>query len=415
MARTYEETHPWINFHLDMKGFDHWLWLALGEAASKCNHIAGVPLSPVVAAEMHRIYLARGALATTAIEGNTLSEDEAERIIDGKLKLPPTQQYLADELQNIVDALDVLTERISRHGKREDITVDLIKEMNRLVLKGLKLDDGVVAGERREHRVFVGPYRCAPVEDCDYLLERLCAVLNEFPLPDERPFAFCIVKAIFAHLYLVWIHPFGDGNGRTARLLELYILLSAGFPQPTGHLLSNHYNRTRSVYYEKLNGAIHGNDGVIAFIKYSVDGFIEGLVEQIQTIRQQQMTVTWINFVHDQFHDRNSAAEVRRRKLVIALSGKPEGVAISKIPDISPALAREYHGKTHKTLVRDVNELLAMNLLAKEPKGVVRARWEQIIAFLPWHAPDEPIDETLIEALAVPPLLSTEQLEVALA
>lgn len=245
MTRTYERTHPWINFALDMRDFDSWLWLSLGEAASKCNHIAGVPLSPNVAREMHRISLARGALATTAIEGNTLSEDEAERIIDGSLTLPPTQQYLADELKNIVDALDNLTDRIAENGKREPIDVDLINQMNKMVLRGLRLDDGVVPGKRREHRVFVGPYRCAPVEDCDYLLEKLCDVLNSFPSSEERPFAYCIIKAIFAHLYLVWIHPFGDGNGRTARLLELYILLSAGFPQPTGHLLSNHYNRTR--------------------------------------------------------------------------------------------------------------------------------------------------------------------------
>lgn len=48
----------------------------LGEAASKCEHIAGVPLRPSVAQELHRLYLAKGALATTAIEGNTLTENE---------------------------------------------------------------------------------------------------------------------------------------------------------------------------------------------------------------------------------------------------------------------------------------------------------------------------------------------------
>ena len=393
MPRTYEQTHPWINFQLDMREFDSWLWMALGEAASKCNHIAGVPLSPEVALHMHTVYLARGALATTAIEGNTLSEDEAERIIEGTLKLPPTQQYLADELNNIVNALHNLTDRIANNGKLEPLSVDIIKDMNRMVLSGLQLEDGVVPGERREHRVFVGPYRCAPVEDCDFLLERMCDVLNGFPSPENRPFAYCILKAVFAHLYLVWIHPFGDGNGRTARLLELYILLSAGFPQPTGHLLSNHYNRTRSTYYQKLNGAINGNAGVIEFIRYSVDGFIEGLVEQIETIRQHQVNVAWTNFVHDEFHDRNSIADVRRRKLILALSNHEKGVGISKLADLSSELTRDYHGKTSKTLLRDVNELLSMDLIYREPRGVVRARKERILAFLPWHAPDEPNDE----------------------
>ena len=51
-----------------------------------------------------------------------------------------------------------------------------------------------------------------------------------------------IIKAIVAHLYIAWIHPFGDGNGRTARLLELQILLNSNIPTPAAHLLSNHYN-----------------------------------------------------------------------------------------------------------------------------------------------------------------------------
>lgn len=397
MPRTFEQTHPWINFTLDMREFDSWLWLSLGEAASKCHHIAGVPLSPEIAQKMHSIYLARGALATTAIEGNTLSEDEAERIIDGSLKLPPTQQYLANELNNIVEALETLTDRIAENGRREPITVELIKDMNRMVLKGLDVEDGTVPGERREHRVFVGPYRCAPVEDCDFLLSKLCDVLNDFPSPDQRPFAYSIIKAVFAHLYLVWIHPFGDGNGRTARLLELYILLSTGLPQPTGHLLSNHYNRTRSVYYQKLNNAINGSKGVIDFIKYSIEGFIEGLVEQIAMIRDQQIHVAWENFVHDQFHDRNSPAEVRRRKLVLALSTHENGVGISKLTDLTSDLVREYHGKTHKTLLRDVNELLSMDLVSREPKGLIRAKRERILAFLPWHAPDV-AELTLLQA-----------------
>lgn len=56
---------------------------------------------------------------------------------------------------------------------------------------------------------------------------------------------YAIFKAVVAHLYLAWIHPVGDGNGRTARLVEFQILLSSGVPSPAAHLLSNHYNQTR--------------------------------------------------------------------------------------------------------------------------------------------------------------------------
>ena len=44
--KTFEKTHPWIRFELDLRKFDHKLWMALGETESKCEHIAGVPLQP---------------------------------------------------------------------------------------------------------------------------------------------------------------------------------------------------------------------------------------------------------------------------------------------------------------------------------------------------------------------------------
>lgn len=387
--RTYLKTHPWITFGLNTKLFDHRLWMSLGEAASKCHHIAGVPLAPAVAAEMHRLYLVKGAVATTAIEGNTLSEDEAERIIAGSLKLPSSQQYLADELNNIVDAVNALTLRLSSTGPIEGISVALLKEMNEMVLRGLDVEEDVIPGSVRHHSVVVGRYRCAPAEDCDHLLEEFCRVLNDFPCPEGDKNQFCIIKAIFAHLYFVWIHPFGDGNGRTARLLELYILLSAGFPQPTGHLLSNHYNRTRSKYYEKLDAAVRGEAEVVAFIKYSVEGLVEGLKEQIDYIRRQQWHVAWINYVHERFHNRNSPSDVRRRKLLLALSEKLEPVALSKLTEMSVEISREYHDKTPKTLIRDVNALIELQLIVREKGGRVKANREKILAFSVWRAADE--------------------------
>jgi hypothetical protein len=102
--RTFERTHSWITFHIDLRHAGPSLWMLLGEAASKCEHIAGVPLRPSVAQSLHQLYLAKGALATTAIEGNTLTEKEVLAHLQGKLKLPPSKEYLAREVDNIVAA-----------------------------------------------------------------------------------------------------------------------------------------------------------------------------------------------------------------------------------------------------------------------------------------------------------------------
>src|SRR5258708_25331431 len=90
-----------------------------------------------------------------------------------------------------------------------------------------------------------------------------------------------IIRAVIAHLYLAWIHPFGDGNGRTARLIEYRILLACGVPSPAVHLLSNHYNLTRTEYYRQLDRASGSKGEYIPFVEYAVQGFVDGLRQQL--------------------------------------------------------------------------------------------------------------------------------------
>ncbi len=75
----YLDTHPWLSFEpIDLKRAPTRLWMLLGEARSKIEHLGGVPLPPEAQFRMQRLYLAKGAWATTSIEGNTLSEDRFE-------------------------------------------------------------------------------------------------------------------------------------------------------------------------------------------------------------------------------------------------------------------------------------------------------------------------------------------------
>src|SRR5262245_57687191 len=103
--RTYERTHSWLRFHVDLDRAPHNLWLLLGEAASKCEHVAGVPLKPAIHEHFNEMYLAKGVLSTTAIEGNTLSEKDVLAHIQGTLKLPPSKEYLGLEVENIIQAV----------------------------------------------------------------------------------------------------------------------------------------------------------------------------------------------------------------------------------------------------------------------------------------------------------------------
>ena len=190
------------------------------------------------------------------------------------------------------------------------------------------------------------------------------------------------MKSIVAHLYLAWIHPFGDGNGRTARLVEFHTLIGCGVPSAAAHLFSNHYNETRREYYRQLDYSSQSNGELIPFIEYALQGFVDGLKEQLNVIRNQQWDVTWRNYVHEKFKDKNGEADVRRRRLALDLSMQDKPVPLSKLKEISPRVAGAYSQKTHKTLIRDINELKSMDLVEQTPAGV-RAKRELMLAFLP--------------------------------
>lgn len=386
--RTYETTHPWLSFSAGFtKRIPAQTWMILGECRSKCDHIAGVPLEPSRAKELYEIYLAKGALATTAIEGNTLSEREVLEHLEGKLKLPPSREYLAQEIDNIIKACNSILEEVrERHAL--NLSPQRIRELNRVVLENLALEQGVVPGEIRQHEVTVARYRGAPREDCECLLDRLCEWLGSREFLPEIPemlVPVSILKAILSHVYLAWIHPFGDGNGRTARLVEFQILISSGVPAPAAHLLSNHYNQTRAEYYRQLDLTSRSGGDLIPFVNYALQGFLEGLKQQLSHVRREQWEAAWRDFVHDAFKGESSPMASRQLTLILELSKMNRSVPLLKLPEMSPQLTLMYAGKTKKTLVRDVNALTKRDLVARDREGV-RARKETILAFLPVKA-----------------------------
>ena len=377
--KRYLKTHSYIDFKVDLRSTMPSTWVLLGEAKSKCQHVGRALLSPEAAREMLQAYLAKGMLATTAIEGNTLSEHEVRQVLDGTLDLPPSREYLEREIENVLAAYNLASAELLTDSDLP-FTVERLREYNRLILDGLEVEEGVVPGGIRTHSVVVGSYRAAPAEDAEHLLTRLCDWLNgdEFDAPADTPqlaVPLAIVKAVVAHLYLAWIHPFGDGNGRTARLLELQILLTAGFPAPTCQLLSNHYNQTRTEYYRQLAISSREPHGLLSFLAYAAQGFVDQLREQLTVIWKQQFEDRWAQHVYQAFRDRRSPTDIRRLRLVLDLSRSvhASGEPVSKraISDLTPRLAVAYATKTEKTLSRDLNATKGLGLLRLEGDGWV--------------------------------------------
>jgi Fic family protein len=371
MSRAYERTHPWITFQVDLHKAPNSLWLRLGEVVARCKDMKREPIHPQRSEQFRRIFLAKGALATTAIEGNTLTEEQVKRIIDKSLELPPSQRYLQQQVENVVKAYNAVAEELFT-GQKLRFTPEWIARYQRLIMQELPVDEEVIPGEYRRHEVRVGRYQGVPPEDCVYLVNRLCDWLNTpVNVADPRYLeAGEILKAIIGHLYLAWIHPFADGNGRIARMLEFAVLLHAGLPDITAHLLSNHYNKTREEYYRQLDRASRSGGDIFSFIEYALQGFVEGLDEQIMFIQGHQLQVMLRDFIHRSFDDRNERADQRRKDLALAISvNLMRTFTIEEIPDLNAKLARAYADKTRKTIQRDLNELVKMKLIVREEEG----------------------------------------------
>jgi cell filamentation protein, protein adenylyltransferase len=384
-VREYQRTHPHISFSLDLRRPLPSLWILLGEAKSKAQHVARTLLAPDRAHELMVVYLTKGALATTAIEGNTLSEDEARKVVEDASELPPSKEYLAREIRNIIVAYNTIKDELLQDPSIK-VSPQRLNRYNAMILDGLQVEGHVVPGETRRTGVVVGNvYKAPDHQDCDYLLSRLCEWLNgpDFEAPRSSPeyrAPLAIIKAMVAHLYLAWIHPYGDGNGRTARLLELELLLAAGFPPPVTQLLSNHYNATRTEYYRRLKRASQTGD-VIDFLTYAARGLVDELTEQLDIVWRWQFDDRWEQYVYQRFGELRTETNRRRLRLTLELSKRhPEPVARAEVPLLDPRLAHAYAQKTPKTLTRDLNAIRKLGLIERATRGY-RAKKDIIRGF----------------------------------
>ena len=396
--RQYQGTHPWIRFQLDLRHADPRLWVLLGQIVAFGEFVSRALLPPKVASNLARIYLAKGVQATVAIEGNTLSEEEVLAQIDDKLELPASKEYLGREVRNVVGAANEIVKRI-HGGDVPRLTAAFVADCNGRILTGLAevLGDEVEPGHIRKHSVGVGRYRGAPAEDCEYLLDQMGEWLEEIPqltvlaTESDNRVATGVLRAVLAHLYIAWIHPFGDGNGRTARLAELS-LLARVLPFPSAQLLSNHYNDTRAAYYRELDRASRANQrqgDPLGFLLYAFQGLSDGLREQCREVTRVHHQIAWRDFVYRRFDEEEmSSAVLRRRQLLLELPPAPTPVLKEQIPTHSLKLAHLYSGLNPKTLDRDLNWLVEEGLVIHLPDGYAANR-DLMQAFVMPGAPED--------------------------
>lgn len=188
-------------------------------------HVSSVKLSKTVANKLRKNSKKKSSYASNKIEGNPLSEKQVDEAIESdehRHFLKPEQ-----EVRNYFLALNFLEEKAR---KKEKFSKELILAVQRLVEKGASKEKIGLRGPMPPGVLFAvydsksGIPDYIPPEYCDIpkLLDELVEYVNS---TDDHP----LIVAAIVHYQLVTIHPFEDGNGRTARLLSGYIMDINGY------------------------------------------------------------------------------------------------------------------------------------------------------------------------------------------
>lgn len=374
MSKVLHREYPHLMFrrHWDLSAKS---LLLLGQCEAYVKAINNTPILPHHYRKLMNVALMKGAQATTAIEGNTLSDEEIQKIMENQ-KLPPSKEYQAIEVGNILTAFNELLSEIVNANVDHFISIALLQRFHKMVGQNLGEHFTAIPGQLRNSDVIVGRYRCPDYRDVPILLELLCQWLREeFKYgKTEQSFSEVVVQAIVTHVYIEWIHPFGDGNGRTGRLVEFYILLRGGNPDISSHILSNYYNLTRTAYYRQIEKATESRN-LSDFIEYALLGFRDGLAQTLDVIQKSQFQNTWQKLIYDKFDAirQGSREEVFRRQRTLALEIPfDKEFTISQVSSLSVPLAKQYAGAvSEKTIQRDVEKLIELELVRKSDTGYI--------------------------------------------
>ncbi|MDO8648806.1 MAG: Fic family protein [Candidatus Peregrinibacteria bacterium] len=181
---------------------------------------------------------------SNAIEGNSLTLRETWLVLhEGMtIKGKPLKDHL--EAKDHKEALEFLYELVS--GKRCTISEHLIRQLHQLVVQETEKE---WAGKYRNGAVIIGGAAHMPPDALD--VPRQMANLMQWLQKNERKLHTVELAAILHHK-LAAIHPFFDGNGRSARLVMNVVLMRKGFP--IAIILKN----DRKKYYDVLQKADSG-------------------------------------------------------------------------------------------------------------------------------------------------------------
>ncbi len=219
------------------------------------------------------------AYSTTHIEGTQLTLEESELLLSGK-KLKSVDADDVKELLNYRKAFELVSTCL---GGDSSVTEGLVREIHKALVKGVR-GNSAAPGEYRKIQNYVVNSKTkeviyTPPEafDVPIMMSELVKWINE-----EQTIS-PILMAGIAQFQLVHIHPFLDGNGRSARLLSTLCLYRYGYDFKRLFSLSEYYDRNRAEYYKAIQSVRENEMDMTNWLDY----FTKGLAIQLQELVEQ--------------------------------------------------------------------------------------------------------------------------------
>ncbi len=221
--------------------------LALSKADSTLSKLSGAGLLLPNPDLLVIPYLKKEALSSSRIEGTRISLSD---YFLTEAKGIEKEDLEATEVGNYLKSMNYALKKI----EKEQIDAELIKEMHRILMKGVRGNEKI-PGHFRPVQNWIGPQNTKiqdatfvppPQEEVERLINELIEYLNRY---DETPL---LIKCALMHYQFETIHPFCDGNGRIGRsLITLYLCKKNKISKPLLYT-SDYFEKHRREYYEIL-------------------------------------------------------------------------------------------------------------------------------------------------------------------
>ena len=335
-----------------------------------------LPILPQYADKLEKDVIRKSIHGTAGIEGNPLSEEEVNEVLE-KSDTEKLLNNIENEIRNLQRAYTSL-KNIDIDSAGISMDEAGIKKIHSLITHELE-EDNNKPGKYRVHEVIVGDKAHGGVYKPPKIKKDILTLMSSFvDWMNQKDVIILdpIYRAALTHYHIGKIHPFGDGNGRTARLLEAIVLRTAGYKYAP-EMLSNFYYRNIDEYFILFRSTIRDkNQDLTPFIEFMLNGMIWSL-EQIQ-----KKVATWVRSLtlKDYYLDMRNVKNITQRQydlLMALLSLDVESFSFAPNNLINDApFATLYRNVQNRAAKRDIDKMMQLGYLIPAEEGLFKLNLE---------------------------------------